>query len=84
MLLLDLTAAEKMQPDLFADGGEKDGGENRKDRGMRIMAAIDAVNRRLGPGAVHYANTGIHKSWQMRQTHRSPRYTTDWNELPLV
>ncbi|TVQ96334.1 MAG: DUF4113 domain-containing protein [Desulfovibrionales bacterium] len=28
--------------------------------------------------------TGADKHWVMRQAHLSPRYTTDWRELPRV
>lgn len=49
-----------------------------------LMAAMDALNRRFGRGTVRVAASGIQRTWQMRRTLRSPRYTTCWDELPVV
>jgi DNA polymerase V len=51
------------------------------------MLAMDAVNERFGKGALKVASAGIHHvsepqaHWHMKQTRRSPRYTTQWDEL---
>lgn len=50
--------------------------------GERLMAAMDAVNRRWGRGALSYAAANRGKSWKMRQNLKSPRFTTCWDELP--
>ncbi|WP_419787966.1 Y-family DNA polymerase [Pseudodesulfovibrio sp.] len=50
-----------------------------------LMTALDAVNARYGSNTLHFAGTGIGpKAWHMRQRHLSQRFTTSWNELPLV
>lgn len=54
------------------------------ERATRLMQAIDRINARLGKDRVASAATGIRKTWQMRQLHKSPGYTTDWNDLPLA
>lgn len=53
------------------------------------MEAVDALNRRFGPGTVFFGSAAPsmkkrHERWQMRQDHQSPRYTTDWAELYRV
>lgn len=53
-------------------------------RRQALFDAVDAVNRRLGPGAVFVAASGTARAWQMRSDRRSPRYTTCWAELPVV
>ena len=54
---------------------------------QRLMAAMDAVNQRWGK---HTMKLGTHRldqaprAWQMKQERRTPRYTTQWEEMPLV
>lgn len=54
------------------------------DQRARAMKALDAVNRQYGRGAVTIATAGIARGWQMRRGMCSPRYTTNWAELPEV
>jgi len=71
-----LVPAGQVQPDLF----------DRQDRprSKRLMAALDAVNDRWGAGTLAYASGGLTKAWQTQYHHRSPAYTTNWNELPVA
>ena len=49
-----------------------------------LMAALDAVNRRFGRGALVLASEGFERSWALRAEHRSPRCTTRLSERPVV
>lgn len=49
-----------------------------------LMSTMDAINRKVGRGAVFLAAQGTQRPWAMRQQFRSPRYTTHWDELPKV
>lgn len=51
-------------------------------RQKRLMAAVDQINKRRGRGTVRFAAEGTDPAWQMRQSRRSPRYTTRWADLP--
>jgi DNA polymerase V len=53
-------------------------------REKRLMAALDAVNAKWGRDMLVSAAGGIERPWGMRQALRSPRYTTVWDELPVV
>ena len=55
-----------------------------RERSARLMAALDGVNRRLGPDTLRYAAAGFARPWHMRRDHASPHYTTRWDELPTV
>ncbi len=57
-----------------------------RERAIRLMAALDACNRRFGRGTVVPASAGLSQArgWQTRFEHRSPRYTTRLDELPRV
>jgi DNA polymerase V len=55
------------------------------------MAALDAVNQRwgkhtmkLGSNRLAHSQTPSPKGWVMKQERRTPRYTTQWEEMPLV
>ena len=79
VMLLGLTPASGRQVSLLDLAPE----ERQRQRGL--MSALDAVNRRFGRGTLRYAiTTAPDRPWHMRQTRRSPRYTTSWDELPTV
>jgi DNA polymerase V len=61
---------------LFASGD--------RERSRRLMATIDAVNARWGSESLAYAACGVERTWRMRRGHRTPCYTTRWDELPEV
>jgi len=76
VMVTGLVPASQSQTDLF----------DSKDRGKsnRLMSALDAINERWGTGTLQYASSGITKKWKTQFHRRSPAYTTDWNELPVV
>lgn len=49
-----------------------------------LMAALDAINGRWGPGTLTSAAEGKRNDWPMRCENRSPRYTTQWEEIQTV
>jgi DNA polymerase V len=76
VMLTGLLPASQTQADLF------DAEDRRKS--TRLTTALDAVNNRWGAGTLQYASSGITKAWKTQFHRRSPAYTTDWNELPVV
>lgn len=90
-MLLDLQPASQVQGelDLFsvAEAPEPHG----KDKGRpALMEAMDALNLRFGRdsvrlGSATLASNGAEvRSWSTKQERRTPRYTTRWDEMPLV
>ena len=55
-----------------------------REKSARLMAVMDAVNQEFGRDTLHSAAEGVAKRWAMRAGMRSPRYTTQWDELPVV
>jgi len=45
------------------------------------MQKVDGINKKYGSETTHFASTGIEKSWQMKQEHLSPKYTTKWDQI---
>jgi DNA polymerase V len=76
VMLLELAPPSLVQASLF------DQRDRQKYR--QLMTAIDTINRRQGTGAIQFGAAGLQKPWQMRSAQRSPRYTTQWAELPVV
>ncbi len=48
------------------------------------MQAIDRINKRLGKGKIYYAAEDLSKSWRPKHSIRSPRYVSQWSELPQI
>jgi DNA polymerase V len=48
------------------------------------LKAVDAINARYGKTTVHYAAEDLSDAWQPKHVYRSPRYTTNWDELPIA
>ncbi|MBS7777715.1 DUF4113 domain-containing protein [Acidovorax sp. CCYZU-2555] len=80
VILMDLVGPDIHQDELaFEDPLERDLGP--------LMSALDGLNARYGKGTVHVASTGqthANQDWSMRQERRTPRYTTEWSELPTA
>ena len=75
VILTALVPAHQVQTHLF---------DQRDARSQRLMAALDAINTQWGSGTVRYAAVGLRPPWITRCGHRSPRYTTRWEELVVV
>jgi Domain of unknown function (DUF4113) len=73
-MLAELQAHGVEQGDLFAP---------TSDRRDRLMAALDSVNGRFR-NTLRVGNVGGWKAWHMAQDARTPCYTTDWGDLPIV
>nr|WP_238718336.1 Y-family DNA polymerase [Petrachloros mirabilis] len=76
VILLDLVAAAKPQLSLLHP---ETGG-----RSEALMSVMDAINRRYGAGTLQYAVCGKPSGWQTKSEQRSPCYTTQWSQLPVV
>lgn len=48
----------------------------------KVMAALDALNRRYGRDTLVLGSAGTGGRWAMKAGNRTPRYTTSWTELP--
>lgn len=75
VLLHHLTARNHVQKTLF------DTGDNAKTE--RLMQTIDAINRR-GDCTVRWAAEGIDKPWHAQFKRLSGKFTTRWDQLPVV
>lgn len=80
VMLHDLVRVDAMQGSLLAlAAGHEPAGDRKR---QRLMHSLDAINGRFGRDAIVFGAQGLGDApWHMRQEHRSPRLTTDWEEL---
>jgi DNA polymerase V len=77
VMLMDLSPAAYHPRDLFDTRDQP--------RQARLMRALDRLNADHGGRTVHFGNLGGSRpAWAMRRQWCSPRYTTRWQELPVV
>ena len=74
-----ITPLPILQPDLF---GEVTLHEHKRE--MRLMAIVDAVNRIFGRDTLVFAIQGFTRTWRMRQSLLSNRFTSRWNEILTI
>jgi len=46
------------------------------------MQAVDTINERFGRGHIRYATENLSARWEPKRVLRSPRYISEWGELP--
>ena len=77
VMLADICPDNKIQLNLFYTSRNLAGH-------MQIMKALDEINTVWGRDTIKYASSGIKKPWAMKRRMVSPRYTTNWDELPVA
>ncbi|RAU20739.1 DNA repair nucleotidyltransferase [Paramagnetospirillum kuznetsovii] len=78
VILLDLVRPEDIPRDLFSPAIEDNG------RPAALMVAMDAVNARMGKGAVGFGLAAEDAPWRMQCGNRSPSWTTSWDDIPTA
>lgn len=74
IMLMDLVPAGIRQQDLFSTARNNDA----------LMKVVDRINRAWGRGTIRSAAEGTAKTWSMKRERMSSRWTTRWDELPVV
>jgi DNA polymerase V len=77
VMLSELVPQEGQQTDLFAHS-------STSNKRGRLMDTLDSINRKYRRSTIHLASEGVDRTWSMRRSFKSPNYTGDWNELPVV
>lgn len=78
IIFLNLTQNGCLQRDLFDT--------TDRTRSTKVMRVMDEINQKMGINTLKYVATGISKDrpWETAFNHRSPAYTTDWDQLLTV
>ncbi len=75
----ELTSHNQIQMSLFDEPTELHC--HKKDD---LMNVFDRINQKFGRHAISLAAEGSSKPWAMRSDMKSPHYTTQWSDLPLI
>ena len=81
VMLSEITPTTHMQMDMWEPAHQPN---------ERLMGALDELNKRYGRGTVTVSTQGTYldkqsgQNWHMKQTRKSPNYTTNWHEVPYV
>ncbi len=77
IMLVGLSENHQAQPNLFAN-------EEAQLRSRQLMITLDAVNKRFGRETLRVSSSGFSQSWAARARNLSPKYTTQWADLPVA
>jgi len=77
VMLMEISPDDSVQQSLF----QTDANDGKS---VRLMQAMDAINRRMGQDTLFLAGAGIGKRWRMKRGNKSPGYTTDWGEMAVA
>jgi len=69
-----MQSADTTQAEFFDDG--------RSERRSRLLRAVDGINASLGNETLRYGGERASRAWAPLRERRSPRWTTNWDELP--
>ncbi|MGE0010578.1 MAG: Y-family DNA polymerase [Candidatus Babeliales bacterium] len=58
--------------------------QEQQDKQRVIMQEIDLLNHKWGSGTVGFAAQGSTKEWCSKRAHKSPSFTTKWDELLII
>ena len=70
-----------LSPNTIQQGSLFDGVRPREET-AKVMAVLDALNRRYGRDTLVLGSAGTGGRWAMKAGNRTPRYTTSWSDLP--
>lgn len=78
VLISEITSDKCIQPNLF------DPQKYYTEKQMKLMETIDTINKKNKRDIIRISSFKTDNKWTMRRDKMSPRYTTNWNELPLA
>jgi DNA polymerase V len=79
VFLYDLVPSNALQTDLL---GNVD--NSAHDKAQARMRALDTINQKHGKGRIYYAAVDLSNTWEPKHQIRSPRYVSQWSELPTA
>ena len=77
VMLMDLVPEGGQQLDIF-------GYSNGNEKASVLMETMDKINKKYARSTIKLASEGLNKSWAMNRDFKSPNYTGNWNELPVI
>lgn len=69
------------QLSLFEEDVFETPGQSKSEKLATLLATSE---KKFGKKQIAMASSGIDPKWQMRMAHRSPHYTTNWDDIPVI
>ncbi|WP_331280508.1 DUF4113 domain-containing protein [Halomonas sp. BC04] len=80
VMLIDLIDADRQQLSLL-DTAQTDADRQRS---QKLMEVMDELNQRMGRDTVKLGMPSPGAAWHLRCANRTARWTTRWDELPIL
>lgn len=80
VMLIDLCDRDHEQLGILAEPLS----DEKRARNERLMATLDKLNREHGKNTVQLGMPRKGNAWELRCEHRTPRYTSRWDELAVA
>lgn len=80
VMLMDLCDQKNEQHSLLAEPLS----DEKRAKNEKLMATLDKLNREHGKNTVRLGMARKENAWELRCQHRTPRYTTRWDELAIA
>lgn len=80
VMMLDVINQDKRQLNFFSPIED----EEVKKHSNRLMQTLDTINKKMGSNTISFGGTNANAPWNLKRDLLSQRYTTKWNELPVV
>lgn len=80
VMLIDLCDRDHEQLGMLAEPLS----DEKRARNERLMATLDKLNREHGKNTVRLGMPRKGNAWELRCEHRTPRYTSKWDELAVA
>lgn len=77
VFLYDLLPENALQTDILGQVNAKS-----HDKSASRMQAVDQINTKHGKGKIYFAAEDLGRNWEPKHQIRSPRYVSNWDELP--
>jgi len=68
---------EEIQQNLFLKNRDPE-------KQIKLMQTLDVLNKNMGKNTICFASEGIKKKWHMKRSFLSKKFTTCWDEIPVV
>jgi DNA polymerase V len=57
---------------------------DERERVRELLRVVDKLNRKWGRDTIHFGRLATNGRWMTKAEKRSPRYTTQWEELLVI
>ncbi|CAI3959288.1 Nucleotidyltransferase/DNA polymerase DinP involved in DNA repair (DinP) (PDB:4R8U) (PUBMED:16544291) [Commensalibacter communis] len=80
VMMLDIVDQNKRQLDFFSQTEDTE----TKTRSNQLMSTLDTINKKMGRNTISFGGINTNAQWNLKRDLLSQRYTTRWDELPVV